>query len=198
LQEREETKNPPPTMTEKMPTTKPPTRSSAVGHVSSQGALALIHERSITVLHPAPTTVCTAVPFSVFSLEAGVPAVELRAEPRPFFFVVENSDARQRAFLRGRTSASCTSATSPSEHSSTSACIWSLRTTPARAYPRRLPATSSTARSEPFLRGARPGADPRCDRADPGVSRRAAAPPAPSEQPMRAQPARGWLRRERR
>src|SRR6516165_5474240 len=47
-----EMKNPPPTMTEKMPTTKPPTRSSAVSRVSSQGASALIHERSITVLHP--------------------------------------------------------------------------------------------------------------------------------------------------
>jgi hypothetical protein len=40
-------------MTEKMPTTKPPTRSSAVYHISSQGAIALIHERSITGLHPA-------------------------------------------------------------------------------------------------------------------------------------------------
>src|SRR4030095_14137026 len=39
-------------MTEKMPTTKPPTRSTAVSRVSSQGASALIHERSITVLHP--------------------------------------------------------------------------------------------------------------------------------------------------
>jgi hypothetical protein len=39
-----ETKNPPPTMTEKMPTAKPPTRSSAVWDVSSQGAFALIHE----------------------------------------------------------------------------------------------------------------------------------------------------------
>src|SRR5262245_16500596 len=48
-----ETKNPPPTMTEKMPTTKPPTRSSAVCHVSSQGAIALVHERSITGVHPA-------------------------------------------------------------------------------------------------------------------------------------------------
>ena len=47
-----EMKNPPPMMTEKMPTTKPPTRSSAVSRVSSQGASALIHERSITVLHP--------------------------------------------------------------------------------------------------------------------------------------------------
>src|SRR5262245_65969667 len=47
-----EMKNPPPMMTEKMPTTKPPTRSSAVSRVSSQGACALIHERSITVLHP--------------------------------------------------------------------------------------------------------------------------------------------------
>src|SRR5262245_38498439 len=46
-----ETKNPPPMMTEKIPTTKPPTRSSAVSHVSSQGASALIHERSITLLH---------------------------------------------------------------------------------------------------------------------------------------------------
>src|SRR5262249_19395709 len=45
-----ETKNPPPMMTEKMPTTKPPTRSSAVSPVTSQGASALIHERSITVL----------------------------------------------------------------------------------------------------------------------------------------------------
>ena len=45
-------KNPPPMMTEKMPTTKPPTRSAAVSRVSSQGASALIHERSITVLHP--------------------------------------------------------------------------------------------------------------------------------------------------
>src|SRR5215472_16736781 len=45
-------KNPPPMTTEKMPTTKPPTRSSAVSRVSSQGASALIHERSITVLHP--------------------------------------------------------------------------------------------------------------------------------------------------
>src|SRR5262249_36426299 len=40
-----EMKNPPPMMTEKMPTTKPPTRSTAVSHVSSQGASALIHER---------------------------------------------------------------------------------------------------------------------------------------------------------
>src|SRR5499426_1199995 len=47
-----ETKNPPPMMTEKIPTTKPPTRSSAVCHVSSQGASALIHERSMTLLHP--------------------------------------------------------------------------------------------------------------------------------------------------
>src|SRR5215471_21747016 len=47
-----ETKNPPPMMTEKIPTTKPPTRSSAVSHVSSQGASALIHERSMTLLHP--------------------------------------------------------------------------------------------------------------------------------------------------
>src|SRR5215475_5753664 len=47
-----ETKNPPPMMTEKIPTTKPPTRSSAVSLVSSQGASALIHERSITLLHP--------------------------------------------------------------------------------------------------------------------------------------------------
>src|SRR5262245_39351508 len=47
-----ETKNPPPMMTEKMPTTKPPTRSSAVSHVTSQGASVLIHERSITVVHP--------------------------------------------------------------------------------------------------------------------------------------------------
>src|SRR5262245_62810013 len=47
-----EMKNPPPMMTEKMPTTKPPTRSSAVSGVSSQGASALMHERSITVLHP--------------------------------------------------------------------------------------------------------------------------------------------------
>src|SRR4029453_12278227 len=46
-----EMKNPPPTMTEKMPTTKPPPRSSAVSRVRSQGAIALIHERSITVLH---------------------------------------------------------------------------------------------------------------------------------------------------
>src|SRR5215471_2121658 len=43
-----EMKNPPPMMTEKMPTTKPPTTSSAVSRVSSQGASALIHERSIT------------------------------------------------------------------------------------------------------------------------------------------------------
>src|SRR5262249_43844350 len=57
-----ETNNPPPTMTEKMPTTKPPTRSSAVWHVSSQGAIALIHERSITVPHLPPTTVFTAFP----------------------------------------------------------------------------------------------------------------------------------------
>src|SRR5262249_51455897 len=47
-----EMKTPPPMMTEKMPTTKPPTRSAAVSRVSSQGASALIHERSITVLHP--------------------------------------------------------------------------------------------------------------------------------------------------
>ncbi len=47
-----ETKNPPPMITEKMPTTKPPTRSSAVSYVSSQGASTLIHERPITVLHP--------------------------------------------------------------------------------------------------------------------------------------------------
>src|SRR5215467_6882302 len=47
-----ETKNPPPIMTEKMPTTKPPTSSSAVSGVSSQGASALIQERSVTVLHP--------------------------------------------------------------------------------------------------------------------------------------------------
>src|SRR5215831_18175515 len=51
-----EMKNPPPMMTEKMPTTKPPTRSTAVSHVSSQGASALIHERSITVLHRKDTT----------------------------------------------------------------------------------------------------------------------------------------------
>jgi hypothetical protein len=69
-----EMKNPPPTMTEKMPTTKPPTRSSAVWRVSSQGAIALVHERSITVLHLPPTTVCTAFPFSVFPLEDGVVA----------------------------------------------------------------------------------------------------------------------------
>src|SRR5215471_1839263 len=37
-----EMKNPPPMMTEKMPTTKPPTRSAAVSRVSSQGASALI------------------------------------------------------------------------------------------------------------------------------------------------------------
>src|SRR5215467_882056 len=43
-----EMKNPRPMMTEKMPTTKPPTRSSAVSRVSSQGASALNHERSIT------------------------------------------------------------------------------------------------------------------------------------------------------
>src|SRR5262252_9172509 len=47
-----ETKNPPPMMTEKIPTTKPPTRSSAVLDVSSQGAAALIPERSITIHHP--------------------------------------------------------------------------------------------------------------------------------------------------
>src|SRR5215475_10284025 len=47
-----EMKNPPPMMTEKIPTTKPPTRSSAVSRVSSQGASAPIHERSITLLHP--------------------------------------------------------------------------------------------------------------------------------------------------
>src|SRR5215470_3825238 len=63
-----ETKNPPPTMTEKTPTTTPPTKSSAVVHVSSQGGNALVHERSITVLHPAATTVCTAFPFSLLPL----------------------------------------------------------------------------------------------------------------------------------
>src|SRR5262249_5487927 len=47
-----EMKNPPPMMTEKMPTMKPPTRSSAVSRVSSQGASALIHDRAVTVLHP--------------------------------------------------------------------------------------------------------------------------------------------------
>src|SRR5262245_2336264 len=51
-----EMKNPPPMMTEKMPTTKPPTRSTAASRVSSQGASALIHERSITVLHRKDST----------------------------------------------------------------------------------------------------------------------------------------------
>src|SRR5215813_9886867 len=51
-----EMKNPPPMMTEKMPTTKPPTRSTAVSRVSSQGASVLIHERSITVLHRKDST----------------------------------------------------------------------------------------------------------------------------------------------
>src|SRR5262245_3740505 len=46
-----ETKNPPPMMTEKIPTTKPPTRRSAVLHVS-QDASPLFHERSITLFHP--------------------------------------------------------------------------------------------------------------------------------------------------
>src|SRR4030095_3105184 len=68
-----ETKNPPPTMTEKMPTTKPPTRSSAVWHVSSQGASALFHESSITVLHPARTTYAPPSPFSVFPVETQAP-----------------------------------------------------------------------------------------------------------------------------
>src|SRR5262245_34330864 len=47
-----EMKNPPPMMTEKMPTTKPPTRRNAVSRVSSQGASAVNQERSITVLSP--------------------------------------------------------------------------------------------------------------------------------------------------
>src|SRR4029434_6125170 len=58
-----ETKNPPPMMTEKIPTTKPPTRSSAVSHVSSQGASALIHERSMTLLHPDASNGMHRLPF---------------------------------------------------------------------------------------------------------------------------------------
>src|SRR5215475_2525020 len=71
-----ETKNPPPTMTEKMPTTKPPTRSSAVCHVSSQGAIALVHERSITGLHPAAHDALElTVPISLSRGEANPPEI---------------------------------------------------------------------------------------------------------------------------
>src|SRR5262245_40509531 len=80
-----ETKNPPPTMTEKIPTTKPPTRSSAVCHVSSQGAIALIHEKSITVLHPTAHDGMHRLPLWRHPLEDGVLAVsvEPRGDPPP-------------------------------------------------------------------------------------------------------------------
>src|SRR5262249_46026647 len=79
-----EMKNPPPMMTEKMPTTKPPTRSSAVSRVSSQGASSLIHERSIMVLHPDARDDMHLLPLQRLTLEDGVfaLAVNLRGSPR--------------------------------------------------------------------------------------------------------------------
>src|SRR5262249_11981883 len=78
-----ETKNPPPTMTEKIPTTTPPTRSSAVCHLSSQGASALGHQISITVLHTAAHHGMHRLPPWRLPLEDGVHAlaVELRGDP---------------------------------------------------------------------------------------------------------------------